>query len=53
MKGYITYWKDVAKELDNPFPPMPCKMQHNFWPSTAYATTNASTFDAIQVDTTS
>lgn len=38
MENYITHYKDVVEELDNPLPPMPHKPQLNFWPSTTYTT---------------
>jgi len=52
MEDYVTYWKDVAEELDAPFPPTPPTLQLGFWPSTSYTTPNSSLSDPVQTDTT-
>lgn len=52
MEEYVTCWKDVVEELDNPFPRMPCKLQLGFWPPTTHVTTNTSMFNAFQEDMT-
>jgi hypothetical protein len=51
MKEYITYWNDVADELDNLLSPDASQATTwLFFPSTIYTTTNASMFNAIQED---
>lgn len=49
MKDFVSYWKDVTRDLDNPFPSMPHKLQLSFWPSTTYTMANASMFNTVQV----
>ena len=50
FEDYVTYWKNVAKELDNPIPLTPRKLQLDFWSSITYIITNASMYDAVQED---